>query len=145
MEDQLVHDLDPQKSTAKPYLLILGFVFIVILGTVAGYMMSRSSASTVAGTSTFEEKAVKTSNEAGLKKYENHDKPAVGVLEAGGLNGEGTHKLIRDGGPSQTVYLVSSVIDLNEYVGKKIEVRGDTMKATKAPWLMDVGYLKILE
>ena len=61
------------------------------------------------------------------------------------VNGEGTHKLIRDGGPSQTVYLISSVIDMSEFVGKKVQVWGETIDAQKAGWLMDVGRVKILE
>ena len=44
---------------------------------------------------------------------------AEGMLDAGGFNGEGTHTLVRDGGPSQTAYLMSSVVDLDQFVGKK--------------------------
>lgn len=70
---------------------------------------------------------------------------AEGVLEEGGIDGEGTHHLIRDGGPSQNVYLTSSVIDLSQFTGKKVEVWGETNKAQKAGWLMDIGKIKVLE
>ena len=70
---------------------------------------------------------------------------AVGVLEKGGLDGEGSHKLIREGGPSQTAYLTSSIVDLDAFVGKKVQVWGETFAAQKAGWLMDVGRVKILE
>ena len=67
-----------------------------------------------------------------------------GNLESGGINGEGTHKLIRPGGDSQTVYLTSSVLDLNQFVGKKVKVWGQTFSAKKAGWLMDVGRVEVL-
>lgn len=70
---------------------------------------------------------------------------AQGKLEEGGINGEGTHHLVRDGGPSQNVYLTSSVIDLKQYVGKSVEVWGETIGAKSAGWLMDVGKIKILD
>ncbi len=69
---------------------------------------------------------------------------AVGILEKGGIDGEGTHKLIGEGGPSQTAYLISSVIDLDQFVGQKVQLWGETFKGQKAPWLMDVGRAKRL-
>lgn len=70
---------------------------------------------------------------------------AEGVLEEGGIDGEGTHHLVRDGGPSQNVYLTSSIVDLSQFTGKKVEVWGETNKAQKAGWLMDVGKIKVLD
>lgn len=70
---------------------------------------------------------------------------AVGVLEKGGIDGEGTHHLLRPGGVSQTIYLTSSVIDLDEFEGHKITVWGETFEAQKAGWLMDVGRVKVEE
>lgn len=70
---------------------------------------------------------------------------AEGVLQAGALEGEGTHKLVRPGGISQTVYLTSSVTDLDKFVGAKVKVWGETNSAQKAGWLMDVGRVKVLE
>lgn len=70
---------------------------------------------------------------------------AQGVLEKGGIDGEGTHHLVREGGPSQHVYLTSSVVDLDQFLGKKLEVWGETIGAEKAGWLMDVGKVKVLD
>src|SRR5688572_2970642 len=42
---------------------------------------------------------------------------AEGYLEIGGINGEGSHKLLRPGGETQTVYLTSSVTDLSKFDG----------------------------
>lgn len=68
---------------------------------------------------------------------------ATGVIEKGGFNGEGTHKLLRPGGVSQTVYLTSSTIDLDSLVGDQVTIWGDTFKGQKVGWLMDVGRAKI--
>lgn len=70
---------------------------------------------------------------------------ATGTVQAGGLNGEGTHTLIRDGGPSQSAALTSSTVDLSLFVGKKVEIKGQTNKSNKVSWLLDVGNIKIVE
>lgn len=50
---------------------------------------------------------------------------------------EGTHLLKRDN--AVPVALTSSVVDLSKYEGKKVKVLGETQKALKEGWLMDVG------
>ena len=52
---------------------------------------------------------------------------------------QGTHKLIRTGGESQTAYLTSSVLDLDKYNDKKVKVFGETFGSSQVGWLMDVG------
>ncbi len=69
---------------------------------------------------------------------------AEGELTEGGIDGEGTYHLVREGGPSQNVYLTSTSVDLSAFVGKKVKVLGETMSAKKAGWLMDVGCVKPL-
>ncbi len=70
---------------------------------------------------------------------------AQGLLE---VNKEkqkpGTHILIR-GDASQTVYLTSSILDLNKYVNHKVKVWGETQSVQGAGWFMDIGKLEILE
>lgn len=56
---------------------------------------------------------------------------------------QGTHKLIRPGGESQTAYLTSSVLDLDDFVGKKVKVYGETFGSSKVGWLMDVGKVEV--
>ena len=58
---------------------------------------------------------------------------------------QGTHKLLRPGGESQTAYLTSSVLDLDEYVGKKVKVFGETFGSSQVGWLMDVGKVEVVE
>ena len=84
-----------------------------------------------------------TSTEAGLLDPNIKYVTATGVLAEGGIGNEGTHHLTRDGGPSQTVYLTSSVVDLSSFVGKKVEIWGETQSSKKAGWLMDVSKVKV--
>ncbi len=68
---------------------------------------------------------------------------AEGTLEkkpdpkAGTAYSEGTHFLKRD--KAVPVALTSSVVDLSQFEGKKVKVFGETQKALKEGWLMDVG------
>jgi len=39
--------------------------------------------------------------------------------------------------------LTSSVVDLSQYEGKKVKVLGETQKAIKEGWLMDVGKVEV--
>ena len=68
---------------------------------------------------------------------------AEGYLEVGGVDGEGTHHLLREGGPSQTVYMTSSVTDLSKFEGMKVKVWGESQKPQKVGWLMDVGRVQV--
>ena len=70
---------------------------------------------------------------------------AEGSLTAGGIDGEGSHHLVRPGGDSQNVYLTSSIIDLDQFVGHSVKIWGETFQAQQAGWLMDVGRLQVLE
>jgi hypothetical protein len=142
----LVNPVEPQVSSpasAQPAKFFLA-VIVVLAGVVAGYFLSKSSVGKAVNSNGVTNTMVQTKNEVGSTDASFKD-TATGELQEGGIRGEGTHKLIRDGGPSQTVYLVSSVIDLESYAGKKVQVWGQTLKAKYAGWLMDVGRLKILE
>lgn len=70
---------------------------------------------------------------------------AEGEMTSGGIDGEGSHHLARQGGKSQNVYLTSSIIDLDQFVGRQVKVWGQTFEAQKAGWLMDVGRLEIVK
>lgn len=41
------------------------------------------------------------------------------------------------------VALTSSVVDLSKYIGKQVKVYGETQKALKEGWLMDVGKVEV--
>lgn len=120
------------------------YVVLIVLGIGTGYLLSKNNSLTGRGSGNGI-----TSGEEGTTAGSTQSKifkdSAEGTLEKGGINGEGTHKLIREGGESQTAYLVSSSVDLDVFVGKKVKVWGETFAAKKAAWLMDVGKVEILE
>lgn len=88
---------------------------------------------------------VKAGDVFGSKETSAFKDNAKGFLEKGGVDGEGSHKLLRIGGVSQTVYLTSSVTDLDKFVGMEVEVWGETFSAQKAGWLMDVGRVQVVK
>jgi hypothetical protein len=124
-------------------LLVLAGMGIVVVGSGTGYLLSKNNQ--VAGVSTKATQMVKSETEVGSRDTKTFRDIATGTIEKNGTNGVGTHRLIRDGGPSQTLYMVSSVVDLDQFVGKKVEVWGETQKVAKVTWFMDIGRVKIVE
>lgn len=123
-------------------VLIAGGLLIVLLGALTGFLLSRSARfGQTQGTS---DQFVNTTTEFGSTSTAFKD-TAEGIIESEGTDGEGTHRLLREGGSTKTAYLFSSVLDLDQFIGKKVQVWGETHKAQKAGWLMDVGRVKILE
>lgn len=130
----------------KNIILVVLIVLVVGLGAFTGYYFSgkKLGGSKEGSGGIISQDKITKGVEFGVKDIGKADS-ATGVLEEGGIDGEGTHKLLREGGPSQTVYVISSVLDLDQFSGKKIQIWGDTQKAQKAGWLMDVIKVKILE
>lgn len=143
-QESLIHSLEDSKKIVSKKSLIWA-VSIIVLGTISGYLLSNATRSSNANGllpqsgGTTQSKMTVGSSDAKVFRDS-----AEGELETGGINGEGTHKLIRPGGVSQTVYLTSSMLDLNQFVGKKVRVWGETFSAQKAGWLMDVGKVEVL-
>lgn len=123
--------------------LIIGSVIILGFGIISGWLLFQKFGSQKEGKNNIPQ-YIETEKVIGLIDTKTFKDTTEGVIEKGGIDGEGTHKLIREGGPSQTAYLTSSVINLDDYVGKKVKVWGETFKGQKAAWLMDVGKLEIL-
>lgn len=141
---------ETMKRRSKIALPLMGLAIIAGIGTgfglqqlsaKSGNPLSGSSGtpiSQVAGSNVNEGDVFGSENESDFKDT------AEGYLEKGGIEDEGSHKLIRPGGDSQTVYLTSSVTDLDKFEGMEIKVWGETYKAQKAGWLMDVGRVKVI-
>lgn len=70
---------------------------------------------------------------------------ATGTIEKGSINGVGTHILNREGGISQRASLTSSVIDLDLFIDKLVDIKGETNASDKTSWLLDVGQIKVLQ
>lgn len=137
-DEKIAKKLIPSASTTK---LLLGVVIAaVVLGTATGYILSTKSAGERAvnpltgapktpqqDTRTFRDFA-----EGVIKPRPQPQDPEEYV--------EGTHFLEREG--AVPVALTSSVVDLSLYEGKKVKVFGETQKAIKEGWLMDVGKIE---
>ena len=136
-----------EKSLLGRILPILLIIIIIGLGVFTGYYFSgkKGSSSLPGGTGVVSQEKITKGNEFGSKDVSKFKDTATGVIEANGVDGEGTHKLVREGGPSQTACLTSSVLDLDQFVGKKVQVWGESFQARKCGWLMDIGKIKILE
>ncbi|MCX7928222.1 MAG: hypothetical protein N2558_00865 [Patescibacteria group bacterium] len=134
------------KRYANFFLLFLTF-FIVLLGVVTGWYASiwdnKKDFKDFNVNTLKESNIVNFENEAGIIDASKFSTSAQGLLVEGGINGEGTHHLQRPGGVSQNVYLTSTVIDLQTFVGKNVTVWGDTISGMNAGWLIDVGKIKV--
>lgn len=133
-------------------LIITLSVVAVIFGVATGYggfKLKSKSVSLLPSPSSLqrvaEEGQVEAGDIFGIKDEKTFKDSAEGYLEIGGINGEGSHKIIRPGGISQTVYLTSSITDLDKFDEMEVRVWGETFKGQKAGWLMDVGRIEILD
>ncbi len=128
----------PILSVDNPRRLLLGIVIAaIILGTLTGYILSGKNSSFQASPLS-----------AGSAKNPQQDSRTFRDFAEGMIKikpqpsdsseyTEGTHSLEREGAVS--VALTSSVVDLSKYEGKKVKLFGETQKALKEGWLMDVG------
>ncbi len=135
------------KKVLKPLLILV--VVAVFAGVGTGYQVYRTVSSKdtglpadgniqkVAGTE------INAGDVFGSTDEKTFKDSAEGYLEQGDPDDEGTHKLLRPGGEMQTVYLTSSVTDLDKLVGMEVKVWGETFKGQKAGWLMDVGRVRV--
>lgn len=149
-ETPVLHSFNEPKESGKDSMKKIGIIALVVaLGTLTGYFLSNVQAGggvlslpTPAGGGNQVVQSGKTVGSTDTKTFRDQ---AEGKLEKGGIDGEGTHKLVRDPKrPDQTVYLTSSVVDLDQFVGKKVRVWGETNSAEKAGWFMDVGKVETL-
>lgn len=135
------------KGALIPALIV---VAIVIAGTFTGYFLANRGIAALprketelTGGATM----VQGPKEVGIKDETVFRDTAQGRVEINDSKvvTEGSHKLIRPGGESQTAYLTSSVLDLSQFLGKCVQVWGETFAGQKAGWLMDIGRVKILD
>jgi len=129
-------------GSKKIWPYVLGAFLVVLVGVGTAKMISGRIMK--GGTSTVVAPGAKvTSTEAGALDPKIKYDTAMGILATGGLNGEGTFHLVREGGASKYVYLTSSVVDLNNFVDKKVQIWGETLASKKVGWLMDVAKVQV--
>ena len=151
--DEVPETSPPQKGSMKSVRpMFIGLCLAVVIGGAATGMglnkLNAKSSGLVSEDGTPIQQVatdnIKNGDVFGSANEEDFKDSAEGYLEIGGLDGEGSHKLLRTGGPSQTVYLTSSVTDLDKFQGMEVKIWGETFKGQKAGWLMDVGRVKII-
>jgi len=141
---KLVKDIykkDPKQTVGY----VLGTLFVILAGVGTGYMLSGKNSGPGVPSEKSAPGAKETATEAGLDDESTFRDVEEGVLQEGGIDGEGTHYLDRDLGEEKYVYLTSTVIDLQSFVGKKVKIWGETNTGQKAGYLMDVGKIKVIE
>lgn len=141
-------DKQQMNKTQKKKFIIFA-VIAILAGTLTGYGSSRLnkrndlSKGNIAQVAS-EVNTIKAGDTFGITDKDTFSDSAQGYLEKGGVNGEGSHRLLREGGESQTVALTSSVTDLDDFVGMEIKVWGETNKAQQSGWFMDVGQVEVI-
>lgn len=143
----IVQPIVAPAGNTKKYIVI--FVVVILFGVLTGFGLSKIKSSpggpVVNGQKV---EVVNTPGEEGVKDMASFKNISTetGELKVndGKITTEGSYILVRPGGVSQNIYLTSSVIDLEKYVGKKIQIWGETFKGQKAGWLMDVIKIKVV-
>jgi len=140
-----MHEFKETKSPSQTNTMkYVGLLFvIVLLGIGTGFGLTK-----VTGNSTGDPSApdysVSKGKSFGVSNTKDFQDQATGTIKVGGIEGEGAYHLERPGGESQNVYMTSSLVDLSQFVGKKVKVWGETQAAEHAGWLMDVGKVEVL-
>jgi len=151
-EEKIIHPLDEKKQGRfSKYTNLIAVLLVLTLGVGSGFVVSQLTVATGIADKRIDVKELSSDDEikkglvVGVDDKKQFPDSAEGKLVEGGIDGEGTHHLERPGGESQNVYLTSSNVDLDKFVGHEVKVDGKTFDAEKAGWLMDVGQLKLLK
>jgi len=129
-----------QKGKLTKVIPVFIIALIIAAGVFSGLVLASRNKSTTSDKGALEEEKLSSQVKESLAQTFRDE--AEGVIQKNDTldkYAQGTHKLIRPGGESQTAYLTSSVLDLDEFVGKKVKVFGETFGSSQVGWLMDVG------
>lgn len=134
------------KKIKRTFLIICAIA--IVAGTLTGFgaykLKSKNNiSSNQVQNVTTDPNQIKNGDVFGVQDKDTFADNVTGYIEKGGIDGEGSHKLLREGGSSQTVALTSSVVDLDKLVGMEVKLYGETNKAEKAGWFMDVGRVEV--
>lgn len=136
----------PPRSSLTKFLPILLVIVVVTVGIGTGLVFSsRQKSASLSSSQVAGEDVPKEVKESFAQTFRDEAEGTVEKNEDLDKYAQGTHKLIRPGGESQTAYLTSSVLDLDEYLGKKVKVFGETFGSSQVGWLMDVGKVEVSE
>ncbi|MFH2085402.1 MAG: hypothetical protein ABII21_01275 [bacterium] len=147
MEDTVMEPV--KKSRLIPIMVIIG----ILLGLGTGFYIAQKqlllagggSSPTTLSQNPTSASDIKVDDVFGSADEKTFPDSAEGILQPGGIDGEGSHHIERGANKSQWVYVTSSVVDLDMFVSDRVMVWGQTNTGKKAGWLMDIGKLKVLE
>lgn len=149
-EEGLANGTGEKEVSLSKSVTVFMMVLVIVAGGFSGFFLAKiKGKETNLGTPKIQGEIPETVAKGqtfGSSDTETFKDQAIGRLEKN-ENGtqEGTHRLTREGGPDQTAYLISSVVDLDKVVGRQVEIWGETFYSDKVGWLMDVGRLKVLD
>lgn len=136
----------PKRANLNKFLPAVLVIIIVVAGILSGLVFaSRNKAQQASKGAIGEENLPKEVKESFAQTFRDEAEGVVEKNDKLDKYAQGTHKLIRPGGESQTAYLTSSVLDMDEYIGKKVKVYGETFGSSQVGWLMDVGKVEVIE
>lgn len=141
---------DMPKEKKNPMMNVVIFVLVVLIaGVGTGFgaaKLGSAKGSTATTKSEGKTMVAETQNEAGTSDLSAFPDTAEGELKEAPADAEGSHYLDRGTGKTQYVYLTSTVLNLQNFVGKRVQVNGQTLAGgKKAGWLMDVGRIKVIQ
>jgi len=136
----------PPKFNFQKFIPIIIIIVLVSLGIFTGLVLSsRAKGSQISKSAVNEENLTGEQKQSFNQTFRDQAEGTIEKNDKLDKYAQGTHKLIRPGGESQTAYLTSTVLDLDEYVGKNVKVFGETFGSSQVGWLMDVGKVEVIQ
>lgn len=146
--EKITQPIEPSTSGNKlakivPVLLI---IIVVVIGIATGFVLSTKNKPSIAGKILLEGEGISPEIQENLSQTFSDE--AQGVLEKNtelDRYAQGPWILIRPGGDDQRAFLTSTVLDLDEYIGKEVKVFGETFGSSQVGWLLDVGKVEVID
>jgi len=125
---------------------VIFIIVVVAIGIATGFVLSTMNKPTKGGIVLSEDDEISPEIQENLSQTFSDE--AQGVLEKNtelDKYAQGPWILNRPGGEDQRAYLTSTVLDLDEFIGKEVIVYGETFGSSQVGWLLDVGKVEVIE
>ena len=132
-------------SKMKKIVPLVAILFIIAAGSVSGLYLASTNKKPNQKAAINQESLTPEAKQSFTQTFRDQAEGTIEKNDKLDKYAQGTHKLIRPGGEDQTAYLTSSVLDLDQYAGKKVRVYGETFGSSQVGWLMDVGKVEIIQ
>lgn len=136
----------PPKFNLQKFLPFIIIIVFVTAGVFTGLVLSsRNKNAQISKVAVEEENLSPEQKQSFNQTFRDEAEGLIAKNDELDQYAQGTHKLKREGGESQTAFLTSTVLDLDEYLGKKVKVYGETFGSSQVGWLMDVGKVEVIQ